>query len=122
MTAQVIGAETDAHLWAERFDRDIGDLFGLQNEITSRIAVALNIELVAAEAARPSDNPDALDLIFRGRAASFKPNSREALAEAISMYERALALDPRSAHRPFLSQHWVRASAAIALERGDPVA
>src|SRR6516165_6245511 len=48
-------AESDAHLWAERFDRDIDDLFALQDEITTRIAIALNVELIAAEAARPSE-------------------------------------------------------------------
>ncbi len=69
VNAQLIDAETDAHLWAERFDRDMGDLFALQNEITSRIAVALNLELIAAEAARPTEHPDALDYILRGRAA-----------------------------------------------------
>src|SRR5260370_459192 len=45
VTAQLIDAATDAHLWAERFDRDTSDLFTLQNEITSRIACALNSEL-----------------------------------------------------------------------------
>ena len=73
VNAQLIDAETDAHLWAERFDRDIGDLFALQNEITSRIAIALNLELIGAEAARPTEHPDALDYIFRGRAALLKP-------------------------------------------------
>ena len=76
VNAQLIDAETDAHLWAERFDRDTGDLFALQNEITSRIAVALDLELVAAEAARPTEHPDALDYILRGRAAMLKPPSR----------------------------------------------
>jgi TolB-like protein len=52
VNAQLIDAETDAHLWAERFDRNTGDLFPLQNEITSRIAVALNIELLGAEERR----------------------------------------------------------------------
>jgi tetratricopeptide (TPR) repeat protein len=96
VTAQLIDAETDAHLWAERFDHDIGDLFALQNEITSRIAVALNIELIGAEAARPTANPDALDYIFRGRAALIKPHTRGNYAEAIGLFERALALDPES--------------------------
>jgi len=96
VTAQLIDAETDMHLWAERFDRDIGDLFALQNEITSRLANSLGIELTAAEAARPTERPDALDYILRGRAATLKPNSPESWAEAISMFERALALDPRS--------------------------
>ena len=96
VNAQLIDAETDAHLWAERFDRDIGDLFALQNEITSRIAIALNLELIAAEAARPTEHPDALEYIFRGRAVRLKPPTRENHAEAIGLFERALALDPRS--------------------------
>jgi adenylate cyclase len=69
INAQLIDAETDAHLWAERFDHDTGDVFALQNEITSRIAVALDLELVGAEAARPTQHPDALDYILRGGAA-----------------------------------------------------
>jgi adenylate cyclase len=96
VTAQLIDAESDAHLWAERFDRDTGDLFALQNEITGRIGNALGVELIAAEAARPTDNPDALDYILRGRAAGLKRVSRDTHAERISMFEHALALDPRS--------------------------
>jgi hypothetical protein len=96
INTQLIDAETDTHLWAERFDSDAVDLFALQNEITSRLANALGIELIAAEAARPTEHPDALDYILRGRAARLRPVSRHVYAEAISMYERALALDPRS--------------------------
>ena len=97
VNAQLIDAETAAHLWAERFERDIGDLSALQNEIIGRIANALSLALVGAEAARPTANPDALDYILRGRAAFNKPASRDNLAEAIGLFERALALDPRSA-------------------------
>jgi len=96
VNAQLIDAEIDAHLWAERFDSDMGDLFALQNEITSRIANALGVELIAAEAARPTEHPDALDYILRGRAAGLKPPSRENFAEMISLFEHALALDPQS--------------------------
>jgi adenylate cyclase len=96
VNAQLIDAETDAHLWAERFDRDIGDLFALQNEITGRIANTLNAELISAEAARPTENPDALDYILRGRAAWSKGPTRDNYAQAISLFERALALDPGS--------------------------
>jgi TolB-like protein/class 3 adenylate cyclase/Flp pilus assembly protein TadD len=96
INAQLINAETDAHLWAERFDHDTGDLFALQNEITGRIAHALNLRLIGAEAARPTDNPGALDYIFRGRAAGAKPPSPEKYQEAIDLFERALALDPQS--------------------------
>jgi tetratricopeptide (TPR) repeat protein len=93
VNAQLIDAETDTHLWAERFDGDISDLFALQDEITSRIARALNVELVA-EVARPTDNPDAMDYFFRGRSSYLKPNSREKWEETIGFFERALALDP----------------------------
>jgi TolB-like protein/DNA-binding winged helix-turn-helix (wHTH) protein len=96
VTARLIDAETDAHLWAERFDRATGDLFAPQNEITSRIAAALNLELVGAEAARPTENPDALDYILRGRAASNKGATPDNDTQAIDLFQHALALDPRS--------------------------
>jgi TolB-like protein len=96
INAQLIDAVTDAHLYTERFDRDAGDLFALQNEITSRLANALGAELIAVEAARPTDNPDAHDFILRGRAATLKPTSRDSYAEMISLFERALALDSDS--------------------------
>jgi adenylate cyclase len=96
VNAQLIDAATGAHLWAERFDHDTGDLFALQNEITGRIANALNIELVTAEAARSIEHPDALDYILRGRAVSLKPRTPDTYREAIDLFERALALDPAS--------------------------
>jgi len=96
ITTQLIDAETHAHLWAERFDRDIGDLFAVQNEITRRIAVALHRELVSAEAIRPTDHPDALEYVLRARAAWNRPSSREKWAETIDYLERALAIDPSS--------------------------
>ena len=107
VTAQLIDAESDTHLWAERFDGDAGDLFALQDEITNRIAVALDLELVDAEAARPIDRPDTRDYILRGRATRLKPPSRENRAEAIELFERALALDQQS----LAAQSWL----AIAL-------
>ena len=107
VNAQLIDAETDAHLWAEQFDGDIGDLFALQNEITSRIAIALNLELTSREATRPTEHPDALDYILRGRAAYWDwqgpAPTRDRLAETTSLFERALALDPRSVE----AESWV---------------
>ena len=105
VNAQLIDAETDAHLWAERFDRDTGDLFALQNEITSRIAVALNLELIAEEAARPTERPDVLEYILRGRAAWNNPPARDNYLRVISLLEHALALNPRSVD----AQSWLAA-------------
>jgi adenylate cyclase len=104
INAQLIDAETDAHLWAERFDGDTSDLFGLQDEITSQIAFALNIELTVAEAARPAEHADAMDYVFRGRALfQGRSPSRNSYAEAIRLLERAWALDPQSAE----AQTWL---------------
>jgi len=96
VSAQLIDAAVDAHLWAEQFDADTADLFTLQSEITSQLANALGVELIAAEAARPKEHPDALDYILRGRAVLLKPRTPETHREAIDLYERALALDPQS--------------------------
>ena len=96
ITAQLIEANTDVHLWAQRFDRDMGDLFALQNEITREIATALSSELIIAEAARPNEHPDALDYILRGRAVSRRGITPDNSTQAVALYERALALDPNS--------------------------
>jgi adenylate cyclase len=96
VNAQLIDAQRDVHLWAARFDGDASDLFALQDEITGRIAVALDLELVEAEASRQTPHPDALDYILRGRAARLRPPSRENRAEAMDMFERALTLDQES--------------------------
>jgi adenylate cyclase len=96
VNAQLVDAESGAHLWAERFDRDTSDLFAVQNEITTRIAATLQLELVGAEAARPIERPDAMNYILRGRAASYKSPTRENYAEAVGWFERALSLDSAS--------------------------
>jgi TolB-like protein len=98
VNAQLVDAEVDAHLWADQFDGDISDLLALQNEITSRIAITLNVELPRREAASRTNNPDALDYILRGRAAYWKTGlqSRDSFADTLGLYERALALDPRA--------------------------
>ncbi len=79
----------------------------MQDEITCRIAVALDLELIDAEAARLTEHPDARDYILRGRAARLKPPSRENRGEAIALFERALVLDQQSV----AAQSWL----AIAL-------
>jgi adenylate cyclase len=97
INAQLVDAASGAQLWAERFDRDVGDLFALQNEITARVARALQSQLAIAEAARPIAHPDALDFILRGRAEMTKPVSQETYDEAVRDFETALAFDPKSA-------------------------
>jgi adenylate cyclase len=70
VNVQLIDAETGNHLWAERFDKPLADLFDMQDEIVARVAGALNTELVAAEARRAEQapNPDSTDLYFQGLA------------------------------------------------------
>jgi TolB-like protein/cytochrome c-type biogenesis protein CcmH/NrfG len=116
VNAQLVDAETDAHLWAERFDRDLGDLFAIQNEITARIAITLNFRLAAAEAARPTERPDAVEYILRGQAAFIKGGfSHKTYAEAIGWFERALALEPRSVE----AQAWLAEGLTIGLIGGS---
>jgi TolB-like protein/DNA-binding winged helix-turn-helix (wHTH) protein len=109
VSAQLSDAENAANLWTERFDSDTGDLFAVQNEITRRIAVALNLELIGAEAARSTKHPDALDYILRGRALLMKPPSRDNHAKAIALFDRALALDPQSV----TAQSWLARTLAV---------
>jgi TolB-like protein len=94
---QLIDAAADAHVWADRFDCDAADLLALQGEITGRIAVSLNLELVGEEALRNTDHPNAVDYIYRGRAASYgKLPTDESYTKAIGLLQRALALDPEA--------------------------
>ena len=72
VNVQLIDAESGAHLWAERFDKPVADLFDMQDEIVARLAGTLSAQLIAAEARRAERRctPDAMDLYFQGMAAS----------------------------------------------------
>ena len=96
VNVQLIDAETGNHLWAERFDKPVADLFEMQDEIVSRLANTLNAELIAAEARRAerSLHPDAMDLVFQGRSWFNKGLTPDNMAQARSFFERAMALDP----------------------------
>lgn len=100
VNAQLIDAASGAHLWAERFDRQVANLLQIQDEITRHIAWALSIELVEAESERARRehvvNPDAVDLAMRGQALLFKPLSAERDAQARRWFEQALAIDPKN--------------------------
>src|SRR5208282_5174462 len=88
--------ESGAHLWAERFDKPLADLFDMQDEIVARLANTLNAQLVAAEAQRAekAPNPDSMDLYFQGLAWFNKAKTPDNVAQARSFFDRALAADP----------------------------
>jgi TolB-like protein/class 3 adenylate cyclase len=96
VNVQLIDAETGNHLWAERFDKPLADLFDMQDEIVSRLANTLNAQLIEAEARRAerSLHPDATDLIFQGRAWLNKGMTAEYIEQARGFFDRALVLDP----------------------------
>jgi TolB-like protein/class 3 adenylate cyclase len=96
VNVQLIDAETGNHLWAERFDKPLADLFDMQDEIVARLAGALNTQLVAAEARRAEQapNPDSMDLYFQGLAWLNKGSNPTNIAQARSFFDRALAADP----------------------------
>ncbi len=96
VNVQLIDAETSNHLWAERFDKPLADLFDMQDEIVARLAGALNTELVAAEARRAEQapNPDSTDLYFQGLAWFYKGMTPDNMAQARSFFDRALTADP----------------------------
>jgi TolB-like protein len=96
VNVQLIDAETGNHLWAERFDKPVADLFDMQDEIVSRLANTLNAQLIAVEARRAerSPHPDATDLCFQGAAWLNMGRAAENMAQARGFYERALALEP----------------------------
>src|SRR5271169_178098 len=95
VNVQLIDAEAGNHLWAERFDKPLADLFEIQDEIVARLAGALNAQLVAAEARRAetAPNPDSTDLYFQGLAWFNKGWTPDNLAQARSFFDRALLAD-----------------------------
>jgi len=98
VNVQLIDAETGNHLWAERFDKPIADLFDMQDEIVSRLANALDAQLIAAEARRAENSlhPSSMDLYFQGRACWNRGLTPEYMAQARDLLERALTLDPNN--------------------------
>ena len=97
INAQLIDAATEFPLWSERYDREMEDVFAVQDEIAQKIAAALRITLSPQEqealAAKPTENLHAYDLYLRGRNYA-RQVGRQNLQVAIQMYENAVALDP----------------------------
>ncbi len=100
ITAQLVDATTGHHLWSERYDRPLQDLFALQDEIRQKIVTALKVKLTPEEQERlkrfPTDNLEAYDYFLRGEEYYFR-YTKEANAQARQMYEKALELDPQYA-------------------------
>jgi serine/threonine-protein kinase len=97
ITAQLIDARADRHLWADSFERSSEDVLALQDELASAIASRINVQLTPAEQTRvavaQSVNPEAYDAYLKGRYFFNRP-SDESLQKAIARFEDALALDP----------------------------
>jgi TolB-like protein/class 3 adenylate cyclase/Flp pilus assembly protein TadD len=100
VNVQLIDAESGAHLWADRFETDLRDLAQAQSEITGRLAGTLNSHLVTAAGQRLEEekrlDPDARDLVMRGRALFTWPISTAIRRQALEAFEGALAIDPGS--------------------------
>jgi adenylate cyclase len=100
VNAQLIDAETGAHLWADRFEEDVADLFKLQDQVVARLANSVGNELVKAEGEKAgrSQSPDAIDLVMRGWALlQLYPVRKDNNDAARALFERALAIDPNFA-------------------------
>ncbi|MFZ5792791.1 MAG: adenylate/guanylate cyclase domain-containing protein [Pseudomonadota bacterium] len=115
VTVQLIDAETDRHIWAERYDRNLADIFAIQDEVTSAIVATLpgRVEAAAQERVkrRPTENMAAYECVLAGKILHHR-STREDNAEALRLLDRAIALDPRYAHARawracVLGQSWV---------------
>ncbi len=100
VNAQLVATETGAHLWADRFDKQLKGLSAGQEEIVRRIGQILNVALTDIESARSKrerpTNPDAFDLILRARSIGLHPMGPREEAEKLALFEQALRLDPTS--------------------------
>jgi adenylate cyclase len=101
VTAQLIDGETETHIWAERYDRKLEDIFAIQDEVTSAIAATLFGRVEAARHDRaqrkPTENMAAYEYVLAGKILHHRSN-RDANAEAFRMLNRAIELDPGYAH------------------------
>ncbi len=97
ITAQLIDATNDGHLWAERFDRDLTDIFAVQDDVTGKIVAALSVNLTQGDrqrlTAEHSDNLEAFDCFLRGRELWWR-HAKEPNSQARELLRRAIELDP----------------------------
>ena len=113
ITAQLIDSNTDGHVWADRFDRDLEDIFAVQDEVTREIVSALQVQLTQVEqqylSLRDTDNLDAYDNLLRGKECYMR-FTRDGNQQAREYYEKAVTLDPNYASAMAeLARIWVQA-------------
>jgi adenylate cyclase len=115
VTVQLIDAEADRHVWAERYDRELADIFAIQDEMTRAIVATLpgRVEAAAHDRVKrkPTDNMAAYECVLAAKVLHHR-STREDNAEAQRLLERAIALDPNYAHAHawracVLGQTWV---------------
>ena len=98
VNAQLVDARTDAHLWAQSYDRNVADLFAIQSELAQSIAAQLRARLAPEEKARleskPTNNPEAYLLYLKAQERTRLASSKEDVIEADKLYAQAIALDP----------------------------
>jgi tetratricopeptide (TPR) repeat protein len=97
VSVQLINAQTDSHVWAEKFDRNLADIFSVESEIATRIAETLEAKLTGAEqkaiAARATENSEAYQLYLKGRYFLSK-RTEEGLNKSIECFNQAIEKDP----------------------------
>ncbi|MBV8410928.1 MAG: tetratricopeptide repeat protein [Alphaproteobacteria bacterium] len=96
VNAQLIDAETDETLWAERFDKDRKDLFQVQEEIVARLSRSVGLQMISSEAQRSASSHDSIDLAMRGQALANDIRRAEHAARAVELFGQALELDPHN--------------------------
>jgi adenylate cyclase len=115
ITAQLIDATTGEHLWSERYDRPLKDIFALQDEVVQKIVATLKLQLTLQEQGvimrKTTDNLEAYDYVLRG-VESFGRYTIETTVQARHLFEKAVALDPQYAEAYALlgatySQEWI---------------
>jgi len=135
ITAQLIDAATGGHVWADRFDRDLTDIFAVQDEVTRQIVDALKVKLTPSDEARIADTPtnslEAHDHFLKGRELARASNINALIyGEAVECLKRAVALDPgyaqayawlALAHVLNFNNHWT-SDAEVSLHLGDDLA
>ncbi|MGE0825837.1 MAG: adenylate/guanylate cyclase domain-containing protein [Candidatus Binatia bacterium] len=100
ITAQLIDATTGYHLWAERYDRELQDIFAVQDEVTQKIVAALHVKLTQGEGEKarrpPTNNVEAYDFFLRGLECHAQ-RTQSANGQARQLFEQAIAVDPQFA-------------------------